>query len=99
MEVKANVNFGQFRAGKVYQVDPTRGMLSLVGAGYLTEVGDGGDIDGTDGAVSGADVVVSAAPKRKRRVAGGQGEVEPGEGQGDRDSSNDSAGSQDDKQD
>lgn len=35
MWVKANLNFDQYRAGKVYEVDDTQGNLALLGAGYF----------------------------------------------------------------
>lgn len=47
--VKANLSFGQFRAGKVYEVDVEDGrMLSLLGVGYLSPVDEESEDDADD---------------------------------------------------
>lgn len=67
--VRANVSFGAFRAGKVYEVDlDDQTMLSLLGVGYLTSaveededagrgVGEAPEQLGAESGVPGADVL------------------------------------------
>lgn len=82
MQLRANLNFANYRRGNVYQLPDAdyneEQATSLVGAGYFTEVCDDRSGDADDGPVPGDDVVVSAAPKRKRKVADGQGQPEQG---------------------
>lgn len=44
LEVRANVSFGRYRAGRVYEIDlDDPSMLALVGVGYFTETGQFSD--------------------------------------------------------
>lgn len=78
MRVKANLNVGNFRAGKVYEVDE-EWITALVGVGYFTEVPDGRADNAGTVPVSDDDVVVSA-PKRRRKVEAPDGASEADQG-------------------
>lgn len=53
--VKANVSFGAYRIGRVYEVDlEDQTVLSLLGVGYFTPVDEDGDAD-KDGDANGED--------------------------------------------
>jgi hypothetical protein len=77
MQVRANLNFDNYKQGVVYwfcEEDETQmGYVgALLGAGYFTEVPDDRDSDGSDGPVPSGSVDVGASPKSE--VADGQGE-------------------------
>lgn len=106
---KAALSFSSYRQGRWYDLDPDDAQVkSLVGAGYFiptvdvptsgAEFFNGGDDNDPDVSVPDADVV-AAKPKRKRKVADGQGEVEPGTGQDDGAGADDTSGGQDDEPD
>lgn len=78
MRVKANLNFSNFRAGKVYEVDE-EWITALVGVGYFTEVPDDRADNAVDVPVPGDDMVVSA-PKRRRKVEASDGASEADQG-------------------
>ena len=78
MEVKANLSFGAYRVGRVYEVDlDDVTVLSLLGVGYLTPVNDdeggvdaGGGMDSVPRELGAEDSVPGPPVLRGVRVVG-----------------------------
>jgi hypothetical protein len=88
IEVKANVTFGAYRIGRLYQVDPESPQIAgLLAGGYLQPSNDDAvdpasqpSVVDSAGPVLVSDTGVDVGVKRpaKKKVTDGPGEHEPG---------------------
>lgn len=80
MLLRANLNFGSYRRGDVYLMPDANysqeQALTLLGAGYFTEVTQDGRVHHGDGVADADDPVVDPTPKSG--VDDGQGEDQQG---------------------
>lgn len=90
MWVKANLNFDQYRAGKVYQVETNLQNLNLVGAAYFTALPEG-LWHTRDGNLHKGEDSGTGEPDLREESSGGTG---GGDSVGDPDESSDSDGGQ-----